>query len=106
MAYFHCRLIPPRPSFAHDMSEAERQVMTEHARYLGRLAEEGKAVIFGPVADPNGPWGLGIFEAEDEAALNAMLSGDPTIRSGMGFRYETLPMMQAVLGRRPAATTR
>jgi uncharacterized protein YciI len=106
MPFFHCRLVPPRPSFAHDMNEAERKVMTEHVGYLGRLAEEGKAVIFGPVADPNGPWGLGILEAEDQTALDAMLSDDPTIRSEMGFRYETLPMMQAVLGRRPIEATR
>lgn len=100
MAFFHCRLIPPRPTFAFDMDEDERAVMGEHGAFLRRLADEGRALVFGPVADPEGPWGLGIFEAEDEPTLKELLDTDPTVRSGLGFRYEILPMMQAVLGRR------
>jgi uncharacterized protein YciI len=102
MPFFHCRLVPPRPTFAQDMSERERAVMADHAAYLGKLAENGKALLFGPVADPKGAWGLGIFETDDEAELNSLLSADPAIRSGLGLRYEILPMMQAVVGRRLA----
>ena len=52
MPFYFCRLLPPRPSFAHDMNEAERALMGEHSAYLQKLAEKGTAVLFGPVADP------------------------------------------------------
>ena len=99
MAFFFCRLIAPRPTFAFDLNDEERALMGAHGAYLRGFAEKGEAVIFGPVADPAGPWGLGIFEVADEAELSAILDNDPTIKSGKGFRYEVLPMMQAVLGR-------
>jgi hypothetical protein len=94
VAFFHCRLIAPRPDFARTMSEAERALMGRHADYLRSLGP--KAVVFGPVLDPAGPWGLGVFEVEDEAELRRLLDADPTIGSGAGFRYEILPMMAAV----------
>jgi len=99
VAFFFCRLIAPRPTFAFDLNDEERALMGAHGAYLGGFGEKGKAVIFGPVADPAGPWGLGIFEVADEAELSAILDNDPTIKAGVGFRYEVLPMMQAVLGR-------
>ncbi|WP_246461160.1 YciI family protein [Mesorhizobium sangaii] len=58
---------------------------------------EGGVILFGPVADPAGPWGLGIVCADDEAAVGALTEADPTVRSGLGFRYEILPMMTAVM---------
>ena len=42
MPGFVFRLIPPRPSFAFDMSDDERDVMTAHVAYWGTLAREGK----------------------------------------------------------------
>ena len=95
--WFVVRLLPPRPTFAFDMSEAERAMMGEHAGYWGSMLAAGTALIFGPVADPKGPWGLGIVRAKDEAAVRAIEAGDPAIRSKQGFRYEILPMPQAVL---------
>ena len=103
MAFFFCRLIAPRPSFAFDLDDEERALMGAHGAYLRRFGEQGKAVIFGPVADPAGPWGLGIFEVADETELKTILDNDPTVLSGRGFRYEALPMLQAVLGRDPLA---
>jgi uncharacterized protein YndB with AHSA1/START domain len=95
--YFFCRLIAPRPSFAMDMNEEERAVMQEHGQYWRGKQQAGLVVVFGPVADPQGPWGLGIVRAADEAALREFQDGDPAIRSGRGFSYVYLPMMQAVV---------
>jgi hypothetical protein len=69
--FFFCRLIPPRASFMVDMTPAEREVMQQHAAYWRVLLAEGKAIAFGPVADPKGAWGL-------------------------GMRYESLPMPAVV----------
>lgn len=96
MPFFLCRLIGPRPDFAMTMSEEERALMIAHRDHLCSFGE--KAVIFGPVNDPKGPWGLGVFEVADEAELKHFLDADPTILSGKGFRYEILPMLAALRG--------
>ncbi len=95
--YFFCRLIAPRPTFALDMDAAETEIMGAHAAYWRALLVKGDAVVFGPVADPKGPWGLGVVKAADEDAINAFRDKDPAILSGRGFRYEILPMIRAVV---------
>jgi uncharacterized protein YndB with AHSA1/START domain len=95
--YFLCRLVPPRPDFAMTMQPEEAAIMAEHAGYWRQMLADGKAVIFGPVADPAGAWGLGILRGKDEAAVRALADNDPTIRSGRGFRFEILPMLSGVL---------
>jgi uncharacterized protein YndB with AHSA1/START domain len=95
--FYFCRLVPPRPSFAGDMDAAEADVMKKHAQYWRGMMAEGHAIVFGPVADPAGPWGLGILRAADDAEFARLRDRDPAILSGRGFRYDTLPMMMAVV---------
>ncbi len=71
--------------------------MGEHAAYWTGLTERGTAVVFGPVFDPAGVWGLAIVDVADEAGASALTAADPVIRAGGGFRYEIYPMPQAVL---------
>ena len=92
-----CKLLPPRPTFPGDMSESEAALMREHAAYWRGLAERGVAVVFGPVFDPAGVWGLAIVESAHETTAATLTSDDPVIRSGAGFRYEIHPMPQAVV---------
>ncbi len=103
MKYFLCRLIPPRPTFARDMTAAEAKVMTDHVAYWTNLATKGTAIVFGPVADPKGDWGVGILEVEDEVEVQSLTSNDPVMKSAIGARYEILWMPKAVIGvkRRP-----
>ena len=94
--YFLCRLLPPRPDFAATMSADERVVMQNHVAYwIGKL-QRGEAIVFGPVADPAGDWGVGIIAAADETAVNALRDADPAVLSGRGFRYEILPMPRLI----------
>jgi uncharacterized protein len=67
MNYFLDRLIPPRPSFARDMTEAEATIMQEHFAYWLGLLEQRKVVVVGPVLDPKGTYGIALLEVEDEA---------------------------------------
>ena len=97
MPYFLCRLNAPRPNFAFEMSEAERALMGTHAAYWHDLTTKGTAVLFGPVFDPKGPWGLGILEASDEAAARAITDDDPVMRSGGGFTYDITPVQIAAI---------
>ena len=41
--------------------------MQAHVAYCGELLRAGKALVFGPVADPAGSWGLGVLQLPDDA---------------------------------------
>jgi uncharacterized protein YciI len=76
------RLKAPRPTFALDMSEDERAIMRRHAAYWQPLVESGQMVVFGPVLDSSGSWGLGVVQADDEDELRAFAAGDPVVTTG------------------------
>lgn len=97
MPTFFCRLHPPRSDFAMTMSASEKALMGRHAAYLGGLGEQGTAVLFGPIGDPSGPWGLLILECADATEASALTANDPVIQSNQGFRYEVHPMLNAIL---------
>ena len=90
------KLVPPRPTFAADMTEAEAAVMAQHATYWTALLAEGRVVAFGPVLDPAGVWGAAIVEADDEAAVRTLGIGDPAIGSGMAT-FDVYSMPSAVV---------
>jgi uncharacterized protein YndB with AHSA1/START domain len=96
-SFFVCRLLPPRPTFALDMNASERALMGEHAGYWRQHMREGRVVVFGPVGDPAGPWGMGVVRAKDAGEVRAFADRDPTITSGFGFQWQILPMLSAVL---------
>jgi uncharacterized protein YciI len=97
MAYFLCRLSGPRPSFPMEMTPREAELMGEHAAYWNAKADEGVVIVFGPVMDPAGVWGLGITETDDAAATQRLLDADPVILAGAGFSWSVAPMPQAGL---------
>ncbi len=95
--YYFCRLLPPRPSFAQDASGEERAIMRKHFEYWNGHLEAGSVVVFGPVADPSGAWGAGIVRMPDSSAIQEFEKNDPAMQAGIGFRYESLPMIRAVV---------
>ena len=82
MSTFVFRLIAPRPTFAVDMTDEEAEIMGRHAAYWQPWIESGQMVVFGPVLDTTGSWGLGVVEAEDEDELRAFAAGDPVVTTG------------------------
>jgi uncharacterized protein YciI len=91
--HFVYRLIPPRPTFHLDMNDEERAVMDRHVQYWEAQTAAGKVVVYGPVVEPNGSWGLGVLTADDESEAQAMLDGDPAISSGMAtFELGRMPV--------------
>ena len=76
------RLKPPRPTFALDLTEDERRIMSEHAAHWQEFIARGQMVVFGPVLDETGSWGLGVIEVEDEDELRAVAARDPAVVSG------------------------
>ena len=93
--YFFVKTENPRPTFHLDMSAEERATMQQHVAYWSEKATRGIAIVFGPVMDPKGVYGMGVYKVRDEAEMNELLAHDPA--KGL-LRYELLPMAQAVVG--------
>ncbi|OLE69030.1 hypothetical protein AUF78_13180 [archaeon 13_1_20CM_2_51_12] len=91
MMRFLLRLVSPRPTFPMDMTDSERRVMQEHVVYWTALRDKGIAIVFGPVLDPKGVWGVAVVETSDEANARALLVNDPVEKAGLG-RIEIYPM--------------
>lgn len=76
------RLQAPRPNFAVDLDDEEREIMRRHAAYWQPYVDSGQMVVFGPVLDDEGSFGLGVLEADDEDALRAFATADPVVTTG------------------------
>ena len=92
--HFLYRLLPPRPDFAFTMSPEEAAVMQAHGDYWDGLLARGAAVVFGPVAEPTGVWGLAVLEVADAAEADGIRAGDPAVSSGT-LTAEVHPMISA-----------
>jgi uncharacterized protein YciI len=91
------RLMPPRPTFPSDMTPDEAQVMHEHALYWRQFAASGKVLVVGPVADPEGAFGIAIIVGEEGEDLGPLCKADPAIKSGLGFSYKLHLMPKFIL---------
>lgn len=91
MPHFMFKLIAPRPTFAMDMNEEEKKLMQQHAIFWNDLLAKGTALIYGPVLDPRGAFGLAIIEANSKGDAQAICENDPTIKAELNT-YELYPM--------------
>lgn len=98
MSFFAYKFVPHRPDFPTTMTEAEAAVMAEHVAYWQSLADKDIAVVFGPVADPDGAWGVAVVEADDEDDVRAIRAADPVVRSDLG-PVHVYPMPTAITRR-------
>jgi uncharacterized protein YciI len=97
MTLFLFRLIPPRADFAQTMTAEEQQAMAEHMVYWRQLLADGKVVVYGPVADPEGVWGMGVLRAADRAEVLAIGERDPSIVAGVNT-FEVFEIMGGQTG--------
>jgi len=79
------------------MTQAEAKLMQEHSAYWRQLMSKGNVIVFGPVSDPKGTYGIAVIRLEDNADANLLGMNDPTIKANIGFTFEVYPMPQAVL---------
>lgn len=80
---FLFRLIPPRADFAQTMTQDEQDAMARHMSYWEQLLVTGNVVVYGPVADPEGMWGMGVLRATDRAAVLEIGDRDPSVLAGV-----------------------
>lgn len=78
--HYSVKLIPSRPTFAMDMTDDERAIMNEHGLYWRSKMAQGLVVVFGPVLDPKGVYGLGIISAENDKQVHAFMAADPAVQ--------------------------
>ena len=83
MSLFLFRLQPPRADFAQTMTAEEQQAMAAHKDYWQQLMADGRVLVYGPVADPEGVWGMGVLRAADRAEVLAIGEADPSVVAGV-----------------------
>jgi hypothetical protein len=93
--YFFVTTDNPRPTFRQDMTREERETMNRHVAYWSEKAKRGIAIVFGPVLDPNGVYGMGVYKVQDEAEMRELIEHDPA--NGL-LKYHILPMANAIVG--------
>ena len=55
--------------------------MQVHSDYWRDLTEKGTCLLYGPVLDPEAPWGLAVVETDTEAEARALFAADPAVTS-------------------------
>ena len=94
--HFFLKLNPPRPTFAMDMSDDERAIMLQHVAYWKELTDKGVTVVYGPVMDPKGVYGIGIIAADSAEEVEKLIANDPA--NGLN-QYEYYPMRAVMPGK-------
>jgi uncharacterized protein YciI len=97
MTLFLFRLNPPRADFAQTLTADEQAVMAAHMDYWQQLMAGGKVLVYGPVADPEGVWGMGVLRAADRAEVLAIGERDPSVTAGVN----TFEVFEIMGGRTP-----
>ena len=97
MTLFLFKLIPPRADFAQTLTADEQQAMAEHMEYWQQLLKDGRVVVYGPVADPEGVWGMGVLRAADRGEVLAIGERDPSVLAGVNT-FEVFEIMGGQTG--------
>jgi uncharacterized protein YciI len=88
-------LHPPRDDFAATMTEEESAVWVRHFEHLKLLQADGVLVLAGPTLGSINT-GIAVFEAENQAAAEAIMRSDPVIDGGYA-RGELRPFKVSLL---------
>lgn len=92
------RIQPTRPSMLTDgPTEQEAAIVGQHFNYLKELVEQGVVILAGRTqnTDPSS-FGIVIFNAESDAAAEAIVAGDPAVAQHV-MRADLFPYRIALL---------
>lgn len=92
--HFFYKMLPPRADFHVHQSDHEQQIMQRHMEYWQQQAASKKAIVFGPVFDPAGVYGMAIIATESRDDAEMIAQNDPAISEGL-CAYELAPMRAA-----------
>lgn len=74
--------------YSYGPEEQQAQHRPEHRAYLSSLLEQGSLLASGPYTDDSAAGALLIVEAEDSAAVQALLDQDPMMIHGVVTAHE------------------
>jgi uncharacterized protein YciI len=89
--HFLYKLYPPRPTFHLDQNEEETKVMQQHVEYWKELTNKKNAIIYGPVFDSKGVYGMAVIEVNNEEEADGISKTDPAVLSKI-CTCELIPM--------------
>jgi uncharacterized protein YciI len=92
MKYYLCKYIPPRADLLPTMTDEEKAWMAQHGAFLDDLLNKGQVVAHGPVMDPEGGYGVSLYQIADDQDITVITSEDPIVKNGAGH-YEHYPML-------------
>jgi len=72
-----------------DMTEKEKAIMQKHVVYWSSFLSDGTLIVYGPVFDPKGGYGIGVVSVDTEDQLKELIANDPA--NGLNS-YEFYPM--------------
>jgi uncharacterized protein YciI len=81
-SYF-IRLIPPRPTFAQDITPEETTLMKAHYAYWSDEFVKGVCLFGGPVLDPKGVYGVLVVKAASQDEATAIAAADTSVKGGL-----------------------
>jgi uncharacterized protein YciI len=87
---------PYRHGFFESPTPEEETILDEHFDYLVRASKEGVVLLAGPCTDDT--FGLVVFRAENDAAANAFMFADPSVKKDL-MVAELHPMHISILGK-------
>ena len=64
---------------------------------MASCSAEGRVVVYGPVADPEGIWGMGVLRAADRAQVLEIGNSDPSVLAGVNT-FEVFEILDSVTG--------
>jgi uncharacterized protein YciI len=94
--FFFYKLYPPRPTFHLDMNEEEKTVMQQHMQYWAKLTDQRNAIVYGPVFDPTGVFGMAVIEVDSDEEANNISKQDPAVSSHV-CTSELIPMQVGLI---------
>jgi len=101
--HYFFKLIPPRSTFPHDITDEERRLMDEHARYFDEQFAAGRLLLCGPVMAAGGAFGLAVLEVDTEEEARQFGERDPSVKAGLN-RFELSPMHVAAARSKESST--
>lgn len=96
MSWYLYRLRAHRPDFAQTMTDDEMATMLAHIEYWRGPLADGRVLVYSPVADPDGSWGMAVVSADSEAELELLRDSDPAHLADIGA-IDWLPLVAPVV---------
>ena len=65
--------------------------MQEHMAYWRELTNKKNAIVYGPVFDPKGVYGMAVIEVNNQEEADEIANNDPAVASKV-CSFELIPM--------------